>query len=129
MSTMIRTVQSVTMSGNNSTAAAAMAWPYDNPGVLQSARILSNTTVAGHASNIITISATQNSTTIFSRSTATSAGGTLAAGDSELQTLGTTMVGDKLELEKGEEVTFAVAVGGTGPAYELSVELVYKLVN
>ena len=129
MSIMIRTVQSVTMSGTDANAAAAMSWPYDNTGVLQSARILSNTTVAGHASNIITISATQNSTAIFSRSTATSAGGTLAAGDSELQTLGTTMVGDKLELSKGEEVTFAVTKGGTGPAYELSVELIYKLVN
>ena len=128
MSTMIRTVQSVTMSGTDATAAAAMAWPYDNTGVLQSARILSNTTVAANDSNNITISATQNSIAIFSRQTNV-AGGALAAGDTELQTLGATMVGDKLELEKGEEVTFAVAKTGTGPAYELSIELVYKLVN
>ena len=44
-------------------------------------------------------------------------------------TLGTTMIGEKLELKKGEEVTFAVAENGTGPAFELSIELVYKLVN
>ena len=128
MSIMIRTVQSVTMSGTDATAAAAMAWPYDNTGVLQSARILSNTTVAANDTNNITISATQNSIAIFSRQTNV-AGGALAAGDSELQTFGATMVGDKLELEKGEEVTFAVTKGGTGPAYELSVELIYKLVN
>ena len=128
MSIMIRTVQSVTMSGTDATAAAAMAWPYGNTGVLQSARILSNTTVAANDTNNITVSATQNSIAIFSRQTNV-AGGALAAGDSELQTFGATMVGDKLELEKGEEVTFAVAKAGTGPAYELSVELIYKLVN
>ena len=129
MSTMIRTIQSVAMSGTDATAAAAMAWPYDETGVLQSARILTTKAVAEHATNIITITATQNSTTIFTRSTVTGGGGSLAAGDTEAQTFGATMVGDKLELEKGEEVTFAVAKGGTGPAYELSVELVYKLVN
>ena len=128
MSIMIRTVQSVTMSGTDATAAAAMAWPYDNTGVLQSARILSNTTVAADNTDNITITATQNSIAIFTRVTNV-ASGALAAGDSELQTFGATMVGDKLELEKGEEVTFAVTKGGTGPAYELSIELIYKLVN
>ena len=128
MSIMIRTVQSVTMSGSNANAAAAMSWPYDNTGVLQSARILSNTTVAADNTDNITITATQNSIAIFTRVTNV-ASGALAAGDSELQTFGATMVGDKLELSKGEEVTFAVTKGGTGPAYELSVELIYKLVN
>ena len=128
MSTLIRTIQSVEMSGTNATAAAAMAWPYDEPGVLQSARILTAIAVAADNTDNITVTATQNSTAIFSRVT-TVAGGALAAGDTEAQTLGTTMIGKKLELRKGEEVTFAVAKGGTGPAYRLAVELVYKLVN
>ena len=129
MSTLIRTIQSVAMSGTDTTAAAAMAWPYDEPGVLQSARILTTVGVTEHATNIIVVTATQNSTAIFSRSTVTGGGGTLAPGDTEAQTFGATMIGDKLELRKGEEVSFAVAKGGTGPAFELSVELVYKLVN
>ena len=128
MSTLIRTIQSVEMSGTDATAAAAMAWPYDEPGVLQSARILTAIAVGADNSNNITVTATQNGTAIFSRVT-TSAGGALAAGDTEAQTLGTTMIGKKLELKKGEEVTFAVAENGTGPAFELSIELVYKLVN
>lgn len=129
MSTMIRTIQSVTMSGSNSTAAAAMAWPYDETGVLQSARILVQKAVAADDSNYITISATQNSTAIFAARATTSGGGALLVGDTLAMTLGTTMIGEKLELKKGEEVTFAVAENGTGPAFELSIELVYKLVN
>jgi hypothetical protein len=126
---MIRTIQSVTMAGTNVVGAAAMAWPYDETGVLQSARILVDKAIAADNSNFISISATQNSTAIFVARATNDAGGALSAGDALAMTLGTTMIGEKLELKKGEEVTFAIAKTGTGPAYGISIELVYKLVN
>lgn len=128
MSTMYRTLRSNVMAGTDAADSAMAVWPYTETGVLERAYIEVETTVAAHGSNTITVSATQNSTTIFSRATDT-AGGALTGDTAPEQTFGATMVGDKLELEKGEVVTFAVAKGGTGPAYELNVVLVYRLVN
>ncbi len=57
------------------------------------------------------------------------AGGALSASASEAQTILTALDGEERELDTGDAVTFAVAKAGTGPAYELSVVLVYKLLN
>ena len=116
------------MAGTNAADAAVAVWPYTEKGILERAYIENLTLVTASDSANITVTATQNSTTIFSRQT-NNAGGDLAANTCPEQTIGTSMVGDKLEVTKGDVVTFAVAETGTGPAYELNVVLVYRLAN
>lgn len=116
------------MAGTNAADAAVAVWPYTEKGILERAYIENLTLVSPSDSANITVTATQNSTTIFSRQT-NNAGGALAANTCPEQTIGASMVGDKLEVTKGDVVTFAVAETGTGPAYELNVVLVYRLAN
>lgn len=115
------------MSGTDAIDSAVCVWPYAEKGRLKAAYIEPLAGVSAHDTNYITITATQNSTTAFSRAT-TVAGGALTANTPEAQTLGASMVGTKLEVEQGDAVTFAVAKAGTGPAYELNVALVYELI-
>ena len=128
MSIMFRAIRSNVMAGSNAADAAVAVWPYTEKGILVRAYIENLTSVTADNSDNITVTATQNSTTIFSRQT-NDAGGTLAANSCPEQTFGTSMVGDKLEVTKGDVVSFAVAETGTGPAYELNVVLVYRLAN
>jgi hypothetical protein len=114
------------ISGSDSTDANAAGWPYPERGVLKRAYIDNVTAVSAHDTNYITVTVTQNSTTLFARAT-TVAGGALAANTLAQQSLGASMVGDKLELEQGESVTVAVTKAGTGPAYKGSVVLVYEM--
>lgn len=126
MSTMERVLYSPTLAGTDATDAAMVAWPYTESGRLVRVYIENLTLVTANDTNNITVTATQNSTTIFTRAT-TVAGGALAANTAEAQTLGATMIGTLLELDTGGAVTFAVAKAGTGPAYEFRVALVYQL--
>ena len=128
MSIMFRAIRSNVMAGTNAADAAVAVWPYTEKGILERAYIENLTLVTASDSANITVTATQNSTTIFSRQT-NAAGGDLTANTCPEQTIGTSMVGDKLEVTKGDVVTFAVAETGTGPAYELNVVLVYRLAN
>ena len=126
MSTMLREVRSNVMAGSDAVDAAVAVYPYTEKGTLVRAYIENLSLVTANGSNNITVTATQNSTTIFSRATTSDS---LAANTCPEQTLGASMVGDKLEVSKGDVITFAVAKGGTGPAYELNVVLVYRLAN
>ncbi len=128
MSTMYRAIRSNVMAGSNATDSAMTVWPYTETGILERAYIEVEATVGADNSDNITVSATQNSTAIFSRQTNV-AGGALTGDTAPEQTFGTTMIGSKLEVTKGSVVTFAVAKAGTGPAYELNVVLVYRLAN
>jgi hypothetical protein len=125
MSTMERVLYSPTLAGTDATDSAMVAWPYTESGKLVRVYIENLTAVTASDSANITVTATQNSTTIFSRQT-NLAGGNLAADTAEAQTLGASMIGEKLELDTGDAVTLAVAKAGTGPAYEFRVAFVYR---
>ena len=116
------------MSGNNSTDANVMVYPFTEKGVLVRAYIANLISISADNTNNITVSATQNSQAIFSRQTNV-AGGALGANAAEQQAFDAAMTGELLEMSKGDVVTFAVAEAGTGPAYDLHVVLVYKLIN
>ena len=126
MSIMLREVRSNVMAGSAADDAAVAVYPYTEKGTLVRAYIENLSLVTANGSNNITVTATQNSTTIFSRATTSD---NLVANTCPEQTLAAAMVGDKLEVSKGDVITFAVAKGGTGPAYELNVVLVYRLAN
>ena len=123
-----RVLVSPVMSGTDATDSAVVIWPYTEKGTITRAYIANLTAVSADNSNNITVTATQNSQDIFSRQTDV-AGGALSANASEAQTILAALDGEERELDTGDAVTFAVAKAGTGPAYELSVVLVYKLLN
>jgi len=123
-----RVITSGTLTGANSIDAARVVWPYAEKGYLEAAYI-ENALAVDPASDTdnITISATINATTIFSRQTNV-AGGVLAQGV-HAQTIGASMVGDKREVSSGDTISFDVAEAGTGPSYDLRVTLVFNLIN
>lgn len=123
-----RVLVSPVMSGTDATDAAMVVWPHTEKGTIVRAYIANLASVPADNSNNITITATQNSQNIFSRQTNV-AGGALGSDSSEAQTILAALDGEERELDAGDVVTFAVAKAGTGPAYELSVVLVYKLIN
>ena len=127
MGIMQRAVSSHVLTATNATDGAQIVWPYAESGVLESIYIENEVEVSADNTNNITISATMNSTTAFSRQTNV-AGGTLAQGV-HLQTLDTSMVGEKKEVSTGEAISVAVAKAGTGPTFKLRVTLVFNLIN
>lgn len=112
----------------NTTDATSMVWPYTEKGTIVRAYIANTALIANDNTDNITVTATQNSQNIFSRQT-NAAGGDLAANTAEEQTILAALDGEERELEKGDVVTFAVAEAGGGKAYDLTVVLVYKLIN
>jgi hypothetical protein len=120
-----RVITSGTLSGANSADAARVVWPYAEKGYLEAAYIENALAVTADGSNNITVSATINATSVFSRSTASS---NLTQGV-EAQTLGASMVGEKKEVASGDTISIDVAEAGTGPAYDLRVTLVFNLIN
>ncbi len=120
-----RVITSGTLSGANSADAARVVWPYAEKGTLEAAYIENALAVTADGSNNITVSATINATSVFSRSTASS---NLTQGV-EAQTLGASMVGEKKEVASGDTISIDVAEAGTGPAYDLRVTLVFNLIN
>jgi len=126
MSIMLREVRSNVMAGSAAADAAVAVYPYTEKGTLVRAYIENLSLVTANGSNNITVTATQNSTTIFSRATTSD---NLVANTCPEQTLAAAMVGDKLEVSQGDVITFAVANAGSGISYELNVVLVYRLAN
>ena len=127
MGIMQRAVSCHVLTGTNATDGAQIVWPYAESGVLESIYIENEVAVTADNTDNITISATMNATTAFSRQTNV-AGGALGQGV-HLQTLGTNMVGEKKEVNTGEAISVAVAKAGTGPTFKLRVTLVFNLIN
>lgn len=127
MGIMQRAVSCHVLTGTNATDGAQIVWPYAESGVLESIYIENEVGVTADNTDNITISATMNATTAFSRQT-NSAGGSLAQGV-HFQALGTNMVGEKKEINIGEAISVAVAKAGTGPTFKLRVTLVFNLIN
>lgn len=122
-----RVIRCNVMSGSDAVDSAVNVWPYAQRGRLVKAYIEPLAGVAAHDTNYITVTATINSTAIFTRVTNV-AGGAFTANTPEAQTLNTSLTGTKPEVSQGDAITFAVAKAGTGPAYELNVSLEFELV-
>lgn len=126
MGTLDRVIRCNVMSGSDAADSAVCVWPHAERGVLKKAWIEPLAGVTANDTNYITVTATLNSTTAFSRAT-TVAGTGFTANTPEEQTLGASMIGDKTEVSQGDAITFAVAKAGTGPSYELNVVLLFEL--
>lgn len=122
-----RVITSPLLFGVDQTDAARVVWPYAEKGKLEAVYLENGVLISADNTNNVTISGTMNSTTIFSRQTNV-AGGALAQGV-ESQSLGASMVGEKLEVSAGDTISLDVAKAGTGPNYRVQVSLVFNLIN
>lgn len=112
------------VSGSDSTDTSYIYNPFSVKVKVTKLAIMPKTAVAVHASNYITTTISDGSTTLASHTTNSSGGSALVAGTENNLTLSGT--GTVLEIAAGGTLTVAVTKAGTGPAYNHAVVAVVQ---